>query len=161
MPIVHAHFRCDQVQLAALEVSGSPNSRNWCASVRVGASRQSISIPPHSTALPPLRANEYGLLVIMPGYAKSIVMPTVPEWSRVGGDARIFVDRRGFGDHYSSDTSPVYPIGGTLAKCDPFGTPSTSHWTGAAIIVESPRTKTCIVTRSRISTRPMPFSLAG
>jgi hypothetical protein len=55
----------------------------------------------------------------------------------------------------------VYPIGGTLAKCDPFGTPSTSHWTGAAIIVQSPRTKTCIVTRSRTSTRPMPFSLAG
>jgi hypothetical protein len=51
--------------------------------------------------------------------------------------------------------------GGTLAKCDPFGTPSTSHWTGAAIIVQSPRTKTCIVTRSRTSTRPMPFSLAG
>ena len=64
-------------------------------------------------------------------------------------------------DHYLSDTSPVYPIGGTLAKCDPFGTPSTSHWTGAAIIVQSPRTKTCIVTRSRTSTRPMPFSLAG
>ena len=64
-------------------------------------------------------------------------------------------------DRYSSDTSPVYPIGGTLAKCDPFGTPSTSHWTGAAIIVQSPRTKTCIVTRSRTSTRPMPFSLAG
>ena len=52
-------------------------------------------------------------------------------------------------------------IGGTIAKCDPFGTPSTSHWTGAAIIVQSPRTKTCIVTRSRTSTRPMPFSLAG
>src|SRR6266480_5771231 len=64
-------------------------------------------------------------------------------------------------DHYLSDTSPVYPIGGTLAKCDPFGTPSTSHWTGAAIIVQSPRTKTCIVTRSRTLTRPMPFSLAG
>jgi hypothetical protein len=29
-----------------------------------------------------------------------------------------------------------YPIGGTLAKCDPFGIPSTSHWTGAAIIVQ-------------------------
>src|SRR6266700_3859420 len=57
---------------------------------------------------------------------------------------------------YVSYTSPVYPIGGTLAKCDPFGTPSTSHWTGAAIIVQSPRTKTCIVTRSRTSTRPMP-----
>src|SRR5712691_4455898 len=66
-----------------------------------------------------------------------------------------------FCDHFFSDTSPVYPIGGTLAKCDPFGTPSTSHWTGAAIIVQSPRTKTCIVTRSRTSTRPMLFSLAG
>src|SRR3982074_972718 len=53
--------------------------------------------------------------------------------------------------------APVYPIGGTLAKCEPFGTPSTSHWTGAAIIVQSPRTKTCIVTRSRTSTRPMLF----
>jgi hypothetical protein len=52
------------------------------------------------------------------------------------------------------------PIGGTLAKCDRFGTPSTSHWTGAAIIVQSPPTKTCIVTRSRTSTRLMPFSLA-
>jgi hypothetical protein len=62
---------------------------------------------------------------------------------------------------WRSATEPVYPIGGTLAKCDPFGTPSTSHWTGAAIIVQSPRTKTCIVTRSRTSTRPMPFSLAG
>jgi hypothetical protein len=57
--------------------------------------------------------------------------------------------------------TPVYPIGFTLAKWDPFGTPSTSHWTGAAIIAPSPRTKTCIVTRSRTSTRPMPFSLAG
>ena len=28
----------------------------------------------------------------------------------------------------------VYPIGGTLAGCDPFGISSTSHWTGAAII---------------------------
>jgi hypothetical protein len=50
---------------------------------------------------------------------------------------------------------------GTLAKCDPFGTPSTSHWTGAAIIEQSLRTKTCIVTGSRTSNRPMPFSLAG
>src|SRR5260370_40110156 len=46
-------------------------------------------------------------------------------------------------------------------QCDPFGIPSTSHWTGAAIIVQYPRTKTCIVTRSRTSTRPMPSSLAG
>jgi hypothetical protein len=38
-------------------------------------------------------------------------------------------------------------IGGTLAECDPFGIPSTSHWTGAAIIVPFPRTKSCIVTR--------------
>jgi len=29
----------------------------------------------------------------------------------------------------------VYTIGGTLAQCDRFGIPSTSHWTGAAIIV--------------------------
>lgn len=43
---------------------------------------------------------------------------------------------------------------GTLAICDPFATPSTSPWTGAAIIVESLRTMTCIVTRPRASTRP-------
>jgi hypothetical protein len=49
----------------------------------------------------------------------------------------------------------------TLAKCDPFGIPSTSHWTGAAIIVQCSRTTTCIVTQSRTSTRPMPSSLAG
>ena len=49
----------------------------------------------------------------------------------------------------------------TLAKCDPFGTPLTSHWTGAAIIEQSLPTKTCTVTRSRTSNRPMPFSLAG
>jgi dihydrofolate reductase len=24
----------------------------------------------------------------------------------------------------------IYPIGGTLAECDPFGIPATSHWTG-------------------------------
>jgi len=30
----------------------------------------------------------------------------------------------------------VYPVGDTLAQCDPFGIPSTSHWTGAAIIVQ-------------------------
>src|SRR5436190_20537990 len=63
--------------------------------------------------------------------------------------------------HYLSDTPPVYPIGGILAKCDPFGTPSTSHWTGAAITVRSPRTKTCIVMPPRSSTRRMLFSLAG
>jgi hypothetical protein len=40
---------------------------------------------------------------------------------------------RGFGDQVEGS---VYPIGGTLAKCDPFGTPSTSHWTGAATIVK-------------------------
>ena len=50
---------------------------------------------------------------------------------------------------------------GTLAKCDPFDIPSTSHWTGVAIIVKDSRTKTYIVTRPRTSTRPMPFSLAG
>ncbi len=38
---------------------------------------------------------------------------------------------------------------------------NSSHWTGAAIIVQYPRTKTCIVTRSRTSTKPMPSSLAG
>jgi hypothetical protein len=34
------------------------------------------------------------------------------------------------------DRARCVPIGGTLAKCDPFGIPSTSHWTGAAIIVQ-------------------------
>src|SRR5262249_26349744 len=46
-------------------------------------------------------------------------------------------------------------------ECDPFDIPSTSHWTGAAIIVPCSRTKTCIVTRSRTSSRPMPSSLAA
>jgi hypothetical protein len=49
----------------------------------------------------------------------------------------------------------------TLAKCDRFGTPSTSHWTGAAIIVQSCRMRTCIVTTPKTSTRPMRFSLVG
>ena len=31
----------------------------------------------------------------------------------------------------------AYPISGTLATCDPFGIPSTSHWTDAAIIVKA------------------------
>ena len=30
----------------------------------------------------------------------------------------------------------VHPSGDMLAQCDPFGIPSTSHWTGAAIIVQ-------------------------
>jgi hypothetical protein len=30
----------------------------------------------------------------------------------------------------------VFPIGGTLASCDLFDIPSTSHWTAAAIIVQ-------------------------
>ncbi len=33
-------------------------------------------------------------------------------------------------------TSNLTLIGGTLTQCDPFGIPSTSHWTGAAIIVQ-------------------------
>ena len=32
-------------------------------------------------------------------------------------------------------TSNLTLIGDTLTQCDPFGIPSTSHWTGAAIIV--------------------------
>ena len=56
----------------------------------------------------------------------------------------------------------VHAIVGILAPWDPFGIPSTSHWTGAAIIVPAWWTKTCIVTRSRTSRRPMPSSfLAG
>src|SRR5688500_11036531 len=58
-------------------------------------------------------------------------------------------------------TSNLTLIGDTLTQCDPFGIPSTSHWTGAAIIVQCPRTKTCIVTRPRTSRRPMRSSLAG
>ena len=50
---------------------------------------------------------------------------------------------------------------GTLAPCDPFGIRSTSHWTGAATIVHSSRTKTYTVTQPRTSRRPMPSSLAG
>jgi hypothetical protein len=29
-----------------------------------------------------------------------------------------------------------YTISGSLTQCDPFGIPSTSHWTGAAIIAK-------------------------
>jgi hypothetical protein len=47
------------------------------------------------------------------------------------------------------------------AKCDPFGILLTSHWTGAVIIVQFPRTKSCIFTSPRRSIRPMPSSLAG
>jgi hypothetical protein len=47
-------------------------------------------------------------------------------------------------------------------ECDLFGTPSTSLWTGAAIIArEYPRTKSYIVTRSRTSSGPMPSSSDG
>src|SRR5688572_29782639 len=46
------------------------------------------------------------------------------------------------------------PIDSTLASCDPF--PSTSHWTGAAIIMQARRTKNCTVTGPRTSPRPMP-----
>jgi len=52
-------------------------------------------------------------------------------------------------------------IGGMFSQCDPFGILSTSHWTGAVIIVQFPRTKTYIVTRWKTSSRPMPSSLAG
>jgi hypothetical protein len=50
---------------------------------------------------------------------------------------------------------------GRYTSCDPFGIPSTSHWTGAVIIVQGPRTKSCIVTGPRASRRPMPSSMAG
>src|SRR5918997_1779410 len=58
-------------------------------------------------------------------------------------------------------TSKLTLIGGKLTQCDPFGIPSTSHWTGAAIIVQESWTKTCIVTRPRTSSRLMPSSLVG
>ena len=48
-----------------------------------------------------------------------------------------------------------------LRNATPSGIPSTSQWTGAVIIVQYPRTKTCIVTRPRTSPGPMPSSLAG
>ena len=64
-------------------------------------------------------------------------------------------------DRCSSDPSPPWPDDGTLAEFDPSGTPSTSRWTGAAIIVPSPRTTSYIVARPRTSTGPMPFSSAG
>jgi hypothetical protein len=31
---------------------------------------------------------------------------------------------------------PRFTIGITFTQCDPFGIPSTSHWTAAAIIVQ-------------------------
>ena len=52
-------------------------------------------------------------------------------------------------------------IGSTLAQCDHFGIPSTSHWTDAVITVQCPRTKTCTVTRPRTSGAPMPSSSVG
>ncbi len=55
----------------------------------------------------------------------------------------------------------THPLGRTLPPCDPSGTPSTSRWTGAATIVQSLRTKSCIVTRPRTSAGPMPSSWAG
>lgn len=39
----------------------------------------------------------------------------------------------------------IVGTGDTFAPCDPFGIPSTSHWTGAAIGVYWSRTKTGIV----------------
>jgi len=74
---------------------------------------------------------------------------------------RAYGASEGWAAMVGTGVSPLHPIGGTLPKSDPFATPSTSHWTGAAIIVQFPRTKTCIVTRSRTSTGPMLFSLAG
>jgi hypothetical protein len=53
-----------------------------------------------------------------------------------------------------------YTLGILSRKCDPFGIPSTSHWTGAAIIVSSLQTKSCIAARPRTSSGPMPSSLA-
>jgi hypothetical protein len=60
-----------------------------------------------------------------------------------------------------SGVSPMHPMGGTLPKCDPLRYTINVTLDGTAIIVQSPRTKTCIVTRSRTSTGPMLFSLAG
>lgn len=55
---------------------------------------------------------------------------------------------------------------GFVARCrnkqsDPSAIPSTSPWTAAAIIVQSPRMKSCIVTMPRTSNRPMHSCLAG
>src|SRR5262245_32147870 len=58
-------------------------------------------------------------------------------------------------------SASVYPIGRTIPTCGPFGIPSTSRWTDAAIIVQCSRTKSCTVARPRTSSAPMPFSLAG
>src|SRR5579863_9087107 len=55
----------------------------------------------------------------------------------------------------------VYSVGDTLTQCDPCGITSTSHWTGAAIIVQCSPTKNCIATRPRTSPKPMPSSLGG
>lgn len=60
------------------------------------------------------------------------------------------------------DASWPYRLGTySLAQWGLFGIPSTSLWTGAAIIVRSSLTKNCTVTRPRASSRPTPFSLAG
>ena len=41
------------------------------------------------------------------------------------------------GDRYGrANVVAIVGMGGTFAPCDPFGIPSTSHWTGAAIIVQ-------------------------
>ena len=55
----------------------------------------------------------------------------------------------------------IYMAIGTLTNATPSVFHQTSHWTGAAIIVQYFRTKTCIVTLSRTSPRPMPSSLAA
>jgi len=63
--------------------------------------------------------------------------------------------RRGASHDSSSTASAVL-----LRHATPSVFHQRSHWTGAAIIVQSPR-ETCIVPRSRTRIRPMPSSSAG
>src|SRR5215203_605372 len=57
------------------------------------------------------------------------------------------------------------PLISIPCRLSPIASPPVLHQRhlgrGAATIEQSLRTKTCIVTRSRTSNRPMPFSLAG
>jgi hypothetical protein len=102
----------------------------------------------YNAAAPPCLNTSLPLAKLLDGPAQGVKLPVMTD--RFPGNATSILANL-----------LVYPVGDTLTQCDRFGIPSTSHWTGAAIIVQSPRTKTCIVTRLRTSTKQMPSSLAG
>jgi hypothetical protein len=61
----------------------------------------------------------------------------------------IFRDAEVVGSNPAVPTNQVAALlanvtGGSFAPCDPFGIPSTSHWTAAAIIVQLSQPKTCV-----------------